>query len=893
MKTNKLISLVLVMVMLFSVAVPVIAYAAEKTVTVYAMDGRTKQIPASKKDAYLKVGWYDSPIITVYAMDGRTAKIPSSKKAAYLKVGWYDSPIITVYAADGRTAKIPSSKKAAYLKVGWYDSPVITMYSADGKTKNVPSSKKDAYKKVGWYEKRTDVYSLLYSADGRIIEVLKKDVSKYTAVGWKTSYVELNVTEEAENHKYGDGVLRVFGPSKLKENIYKNNKDIKTAYIGGNVTEIGDYEFLWCEKLSRVELSDSVQSFGGSVFSIDSLKRIGIPKSVTSIDYYLSYGKDYGLVIYCEKGSEAESYAKRCGIKYVYATMIYCLDGRTMMVDDKEKAVYLSSGLWSDAPCVAMYTTDGRMKAVNKTDVAAYKKVGWYDNKAAVTTTMYSLDGRTKQVFKDQVAAHKKVGWYDSPVITVYAPDGRTKKIPSSDKAAHLKAGWYDVPVLKIGAADGRTKVIPASKLEAYKKVGWKHISSVKVTATEKGKTASYLNLTNRTYVYNWATTSSIQQFKYKNEGMGYAYLESNSLKVVLPKKTLKIAAKYPKLGDVIADNNGNLYVVWGKANNTGNTNVETIVISKYTPNGAHVKTTGFTGKSPMGTYGTTKIPFNAGKCSSAIGNGKLIVNYARTMYNGHQSNNVIGVNLADMSPVDDYWSVYTSHSFNQSVIFSQYANGFVFADQGDAYDRGFIITYDNREKNIFNFYLPQNSNYNMSIVNKTFAQMGNLLETDKGVVLVAASAKSISESAKKEKQNLFIQIFNPKAAKVDEKMFVGGVKRSGATSFDINDNQNKPLTPVTDYGVHWITNYTDADVVAPHAVVAGDKIVILWNNSKTYEAYYTILASDGAVIVPPTSLGKDVILNSMEEPIYHNGKVYWVATQNGKIKVMSMSVPN
>ena len=81
-------------------------------------------------------------------------------------------------------------------------------------------------------------------------------------------------------------------------------------------------------------------------------------------------------------------------------------------------------------------------------------------------------------------------------------------------------------------------------------------------------------------------------------------------------------------------------------------------------------------------------------------------------------------------------------------------------------------VDYENRAYkskyptlNIFHFYLEPNANYDMCIVNKTFAQLGGLAETSKGVVLAGASAKSISEKAKTEKQNLFIQIFDPLAS--------------------------------------------------------------------------------------------------------------------------------
>lgn len=401
---------------------------------------------------------------------------------------------------------------------------------------------------------------------------------------------------------------------------------------------------------------------------------------------------------------------------------------------------------------------------------------------------------------------------------------------------------------------------------------------------------------TNTTNISNWSSVSAVQQFSYKNEGLAYAYLHEEILHIVTPSKHLELEAEYPLLGDVISDKEGNFYVVWGKTNEQNTTSVKTVFISKYNADGQHKKTTGFVGESIMGDDGNTKEPFAHGSCDSAIHNGVLMVNYSRRMYNGHQSNNVVGVNTEDMSPVrfGSVWDIpYTSHSFNQRIIWSDHTKDFIYADHGDAYDRGFIITSQKQTKRIFHFYLEANANYNMQIVNKTFAQMGELTETDEGVVFIGASAKSIGEDAKEEKQNLFIQIFDP-AEKVSSDMFTGGTKRSGKTSYDINDNKNSPLTSVTDYGVIWLTNHTDRDVVAPHAVVADDRIVILWNEFIDYrrsEAFYMVVSAEGEVLTPATSLGKNFPLNSGEAPVYHDGKIYWACSVKNRIRVIDLEV--
>jgi len=393
--------------------------------------------------------------------------------------------------------------------------------------------------------------------------------------------------------------------------------------------------------------------------------------------------------------------------------------------------------------------------------------------------------------------------------------------------------------------------------------------------------------------VSNWGWVSSVQQFAYRNEGLAYGYMQEDNLKIITPSRELRIEKKYPKLGDIISDDDGNFYIVWGKENDTDDVNIETVFISKYSAEGAYIKTTGFKGESRMGADGNTKNPFRSGNCVSAIGNGYLMVNYARAMYNGHQSNSVVGVKISDMSPFewDSIWSIpYTSHSFNQDLIWSKHAGDFVYADHGDAYSRGFNITTSAGEYPIFNFYLEANANYNMFVVNKTFAQLGGLAETSKGVALVGASAKSISEAAKDEKQNLFVQIFDPTAKEVSKSMFIGGEDRSGATSMDINDNKNAPLTPVTDYGVHWLTNYTDTDVIAPQVVCANDRLVILWATDA--DTFYMILSADGEVLTPATSLN-GVPLNAAERPVYHNGSVYWAASLHQKLGVYSIAVGN
>ena len=95
------------------------------------------------------------------------------------------------------------------------------------------------------------------------------------------------------------------------------------------------------------------------------------------------------------------------------------------------------------------------------------------EKNAIETVKMYALDGRTENVDKNDVEAWKKVGWYTMPVVTMYAPDGRAESVDKNDVEAWKKVGWYTVPVKTLYAPDGRISVVDKNDVDAWKKVGW------------------------------------------------------------------------------------------------------------------------------------------------------------------------------------------------------------------------------------------------------------------------------------------------------------------------------------------------------------------------------------------------------------------------------------
>jgi hypothetical protein len=386
----------------------------------------------------------------------------------------------------------------------------------------------------------------------------------------------------------------------------------------------------------------------------------------------------------------------------------------------------------------------------------------------------------------------------------------------------------------------------------------------------------------------NWARVSPLTQFVDKDGNPGFAYEDGDYIKIAKLDKnqkltsTLKIKKKYPLFGGLVSDAKGNYYIVWGQHDENEKKTVVTLAVSKYNGDGKYVKTTTYRGGDL-----NTKLPFRSGNCAIALKGDVLVVSYARQMYKSsdgknHQSNGVIAVNISSMENNQNYAS-YTSHSFDQRVMFDK-AGTVWFADHGDAYPRGFTISAERESFNFvpFHFYLDASDISDMGIVNRTNAQLGGMVETSTGIVLVGASVKGMTKSTyEKQSRNLFVVYADP------ELKMPGGKSRTG----DCNGAK------VTDTGIRWLTDYgTNYEAREPQVVYTNnDRIVVMWekHNRKTgkfAQSYYMVLSSNGAVLQKATPMNK-IRLNACEEPIYANGRIYWVTADGGNAKIHELKI--
>lgn len=393
----------------------------------------------------------------------------------------------------------------------------------------------------------------------------------------------------------------------------------------------------------------------------------------------------------------------------------------------------------------------------------------------------------------------------------------------------------------------------------------------------------------------NWEGVSTVSQFIGSDGEFWFAYDNNNNITVVstsggVVKNKLDLEKQHSLFGAVCSDSLGNLYVVTGEENDSDTADRDTIFISKYDSQGQLIATVGNNGSSSLADYYDTsfctKTPFDAGNCDVDINDRYLAVNYGRSMYNGHQSNSVWVIDTDSMEtvfPGSD--GIYSSHSFGQRTV--RYKGGFLFASEGDAYNRAFTISRWDLEKNsinendIFHFWLPSDSSEDMSIVNDNFAHMGDLAVLSDGkAAFTATSAPSMTSDAKEENEQVFIQIFDPESDLSNGEGYVTTGDRNGTTGLNGN-------TSATDYGVKWLTEGNKFRYRNPQMVSTGSELVILYEKyskkNKLKGVFYTILDSSGNVIADSKKFKKSASLNPCETPVYTNGYLYWVSNNSGK----------
>ncbi len=372
-------------------------------------------------------------------------------------------------------------------------------------------------------------------------------------------------------------------------------------------------------------------------------------------------------------------------------------------------------------------------------------------------------------------------------------------------------------------------------------------------------------------------------------EGSGEANMalddEGNEIWEQLASDPVCIQKEYPLYGGMIRDDDGFFYMVTGHPGNEAGGQTGLIYVTKYSPEGDIVGQVIDDGGSSLGFDAETKFltfePFYSGNCVMSINNGILAVYYARKMVSGHQSDSLLLVNTEAMEEVF-VGRVYQSHSFAQRIVAE--GKGFLLASEGDCYDRAFVVTSVNEKKEtqsdaVFHFGIKPDTLNNSDVytLNNNFAHLGDIAVSKSGkAVLAATSARSMSEAAQDEPEDIFVQIFDSKKKLSSAKAYVKGETRKGLSGGNGD-------IPCTDHGVIWLTNLKNSEKIGSlHCVITENDLVVLlyekYDEKGTYlGVYYTILDLDGNVRHPETCYWERARLSRSETPYCSGNALWWI----------------
>ncbi len=172
----------------------------------------------------------------------------------------------------------------------------------------------------------TEIDDYAFFEDTYITSVSFENASKLKKIGSNTFY---GCTELKE----------LILPDNLEEagfGVFQNCTDLKSVSLGG-LTKVPSQAFYNCSSLERLDIPETVEAIGSRSFeNCTSLEDVYIPDSVISIEDNAFSGID-NLIIYCNEGSYAESYAIANNIKYdtpkSYDLGDANLDGRLNILD--------------------------------------------------------------------------------------------------------------------------------------------------------------------------------------------------------------------------------------------------------------------------------------------------------------------------------------------------------------------------------------------------------------------------------------------------------------------------------------------------------------------------------------------------------------------------------
>lgn len=435
-------------------------------------------------------------------------------------------------------------------------------------------------------------------------------------------------------------------------------------------------------------------------------------------------------------------------------------------------------------------------------------------------------------------------------------------------------------------------------------------------------------NDTNRYMSRAWTGISGVSQFvsldgSYcvaDDKGDVITVYKTDGTKILA---SVNITKEMPLYGSCAEGPDGSLYVVLGETDTEGSGTAEVMFVGKYDWNGKLLDFVTYIGNETSDAFPwlddndfATQIPFDAANCNIAFGNGVMAVYYGREMYSGHQGSHALMIHYEDMSKASEYEIPYASHSFDQKVIPT--ADGaFLFADLGDAFDRGICITKaapgeDKAEAVPFHFAQSSTHHYN-----HIFAELGGIADVGIGYLIAGSSEETLATQLPTQEayirlnettysyayyndaRNLYVQVL-----KTDFENWTGAEMFALDGETRVCDSTGGSSTYLTgdevDYGVRWLTDYElPYTVVNPQLVETENGFLYFYELHEygqlgswvgyegfEYDSTWVIpLDGTGSPLSEPVLVGS-CRLNCSSDPVISNKAVYWTVNEGDQLVI-------
>lgn len=143
---------------------------------------------------------------------------------------------VTMYASDGRTLSVKESESGLYGSLGWYEhiyDVVVSMYDTEGVLQSVYVDDTPKKLKEGYTYAKSETTQLMFSDDGRIIYVPNAQVPDYLAVNWfrgggklDTSRPMVAITFDDGPAKYTEEILACLEKYEARATFFVQGKSV-------------------------------------------------------------------------------------------------------------------------------------------------------------------------------------------------------------------------------------------------------------------------------------------------------------------------------------------------------------------------------------------------------------------------------------------------------------------------------------------------------------------------------------------------------------------------------------------------------------------------------------------------------------------------------------------